>query len=204
MEFWETKHSSEPGYDRTSSSWHPAQSCIPLLGLGKQAKLSSSPLISQQNWIPGRRLSPVVSMQCQKQLKSSLMYFGTTELPHSHDYNPQAFLPKLGWCFSLHGISAHIPFHTLLIPVTALSQNDRRPETEGDHLGALGLPDTSSQLRAGLAAESSVQSWASPRREISLMTIMGTELFKQENGLHSFFINITSKSNWSTCKKDHT
>lgn len=97
MEFWESKHSSEPGCDRLLSSWLPAQSCILLLGQGKQAKLSSGPLISQQNWTPG---SPFVSMQCQRQLKSCLMYFGTTELSHSHDLNPQAFLPKLRGCFS--------------------------------------------------------------------------------------------------------
>lgn len=172
MEFWESKHSSEPGCDRFFSSWQPAQSCILLLGQGKQANLSSGPLISQQNWIPGRRLSPFVFMQCQRQLKSWLMYFGTTELSHSHDNNPQAFLSKIRWCFSPWHFCTHsipyssYPCHCLISKLQNTWGWRRSP-------GALGSADPSPQLRAQLAAESSVQFWTSPRRETPLMTIMG-------------------------------
>lgn len=207
MEFWDSKHSSEPGCDRISSSWQPAQSCILLLGQGKHTKLSSGPLISQQNWIPERRLPPFASMQSQRQLKYCLMYFGTTELPHSHKQNSQVFLPHLRqcfcfspWYFCTHPIPySPYPCHCLISVLQNTWGWRRSPR-------ALGSPDPSPQLRAGLAAKSSVQFWTrrDPKERDSTYKNHGTELFKQENGLNSFFINITSKSNSSTCKKDNT
>lgn len=88
---------------------------------------------------------------------------------------------------------------TLLIPVTALSQN-YRTEAEGDHL---------EHWDHLIQALSSDQDWLPRALNISkerdsTYDNHGTELFKQENGLKSFFINITSKSNSSTCKKDNT
>lgn len=104
---------------------------------------------------------------------------------------------------SLHGIPAHTPFHTLLTPVTALSRTT-------EHLRQNGITwDT------GITwSKPSAQSTAGCRELCPVLNISkegdstydnhGTELFQQENGLHSSFINLTSKSNSSTCKNDST
>lgn len=194
MEFWESKHSSEPGCDRILSSWQPAQSCILFLGQGKQAKLSSSPLIFQQNWIPRSRLSPFLSVQCQRQLK----YVSCTLEP-LNSLTPMTIMLKfffLRWCFSLWHFCTHpIPYssHPCHCLISEL-------QNTWGWLASWSKP--SAQSRAGCRELCSVLNISKERD--STYDNHGTELFKQENGIHSFFINITSKSNSSTCKKDDT